>query len=202
VLVAPGTLLSRALPAVSPPRAPSDLLDAVRTGDAEALDRLYALFYDELRAVARRQLARQRATVQTTELVHEAYAKLVGRPLADVHDEAHLLKIVARAMRQVLVDRARKRNADKRGGDHNPTTLSDRHLGVTCRLDDVLTLDAALDRLDRLSPRLRQTVELRFFGGLTEEEAAAVLGCTERTVRRDWTKARLFLHRELFPTFA
>jgi RNA polymerase sigma factor (TIGR02999 family) len=202
VLVAPGTLLSRALPAVSPPRAPSDLLDAVRTGDAEALDRLYALFYDELRAVARRQLARQRATVQTTELVHEAYAKLVGRPLADVHDEAHLLKIVARAMRQVLVDRARKRNADKRGGDHNPSTLSDRHLGVTCRLDDVLTLDAALDRLDRLSPRLRQTVELRFFGGLTEEEAAAVLGCTERTVRRDWTKARLFLNRELFPTFA
>jgi RNA polymerase sigma factor (TIGR02999 family) len=191
-----------ALIALSTPRFPSDLLAAVRTGDAAALDRLYALFYDELRGAARRQLARHPATLQATELVHEAYAKLVGRPLAHVNDEAHLLAIAARAMRQVLVDRARKRNADKRGGDEHPTTLTDRHLGVTCRLDDVLTLDAALDRLDRLNPRLRQIVELRFFGGLTEEETAAVLGCTARTVRRDWTKARLFLHRELLPAAA
>jgi RNA polymerase sigma factor (TIGR02999 family) len=195
-------ILARARPhpsALSPPRAPSDLLDAVRAGDAAALDRLYALFYVELRAAARRQLARQRATVQATELVHEAYAKLAGRPLAHVRDEAHLLAIAAHAMRQVLVDRARARQRGQRGGGHGRTTLTDRHLGVACRLDDVLTLDAALDRLDRLNPRLRQTVELRFFGGLSEEETAAVLGCTVRTVRRDWTKSRLFLHRELFP---
>ncbi|MDX1421418.1 MAG: ECF-type sigma factor [Rubricoccaceae bacterium] len=187
---------------MSPSRAPSELLDAVRAGDAEALDRLYGLFYDELRAAARRQLARHQATLQATELVHEAYAKLVGRPLEDLRDAAHLLAIAARAMRQVLVDRARRRQAEKRGGALERATLTDRHLGVTCPLDDILTLDAALDRLDRLNPRLRQTVELRFFGGLTEEETAAVLGCTARTVRRDWTKARLFLHRELLPAAA
>lgn len=186
--------------ALLPPLPPSlsDLLDAARAGDEAALDRLYSLFYDELRAVARRQLAyRHGVTIQATELVHEAYGKLAGRPLGALHDEAHLLAVAARAMRQVLVDRARRRQADKRGGQDRAVTLTDSHLGVAVALDDVLTLDAALDRLDRLNPRLRQTVELRFFGGLTEEETAAVLGCTERTVRRDWTKARLFLHREL-----
>lgn len=181
------------------PPVPLDLLAAVRAGEAAALDEVYTLLYDALRASARRHLARHRATLQATELVHEAYGKLVGRPLSRVQDEAHFLAIAARAMRQVLVDRARQRQAEKRGGVRNAVTLTDHHLGVACRLDDVLTLDAALDRLDRLNPRLRQTVELRFFGGLTEEETASVLGCTERTVRRDWTKARLFLHHELTP---
>ncbi|MDX1419428.1 MAG: ECF-type sigma factor [Rubricoccaceae bacterium] len=177
-------------------------MDAVRAGDVAALDELYAHLYDALRDAAQRQLAHRHATLQATELVHEAYGKLAGRPLPHLEDEAHLLAVAARAMRQVLVDHARRRLTEKRGGDYAPTTLTNQHLGISCPLDDVLTLDAALDRLDRLNPRLRQTVELRFFGGLTEEETAAVLGCTERTVRRDWTKARLFLHRELVPLAA
>jgi RNA polymerase sigma factor (TIGR02999 family) len=182
---------------VSKPQLSPELLEAVRNGDAAAMDQLYALFYDALRAEARRELARRRATLQATELVHEAYVKLVGRPLNHVQDEAHLLKIAARAMRQVLVDRARRRNAYKRGGEDRAVTLTDSHLGVSVALDDLLTLDEALDRLDRLDPDLHLIVELRFFGGLTEEETAVVLGCSERTVRRDWRDARLFLKREL-----
>jgi RNA polymerase sigma factor (TIGR02999 family) len=175
-----------------------DLLESARLGDAAAMQSLYGLCYDTLRGVARRQLAREAScTLQATELVHEAYAKLTGRPFEFVQDERHFLAIVARAMRQVLVDRARRRVAARRGGDRERTTLQSRHCAAAVDLDDLLTFDSALERLDRLSPRLRQTVELRFFAGLTEDEAARVLGSTARTVRRDWTKARLFLHREL-----
>ena len=176
------------------------LLEAARAGDASALDRLYVLFYDALRGEARQELARRPgATLQATELVHEAYRKFAGGRLPAVADVGHLLAVSARAMRQVLVDRARQRCAEKRGGGAVPATLTGGDCGVTVDLDDMLTLDAALDRLDHISPRLRQVVELRFFAGLTEEEAAAALGCTARTVRRDWTKGRLFLRHALAP---
>ena len=173
------------------------LLQAVREGEPEALDRLIGLVYDELRLLARRQLARERAghTLHATALVHEAYIKMAGSAI-DVSGRAHFLAIAARAMRQILVDHARRRQAQKRGGEWEVTTLTDGARAVEFRPDEMLTLDRALDELDE---RQRQVVEFRFFGGMEESEIASVLGVSERTVRRDWVKARAWLYRSLYP---
>lgn len=177
------------------------LLHQVQAGDREAFDQLLPLVYDELRRVARGQLRRERAghTLFPTALVHEAYLKLADQGQGvDWQGRAHFLAIASRAMRQILVDYARRKGAEKRGGDWQRTTLTQRQLGVEVRLEDFLSLDAALDRLDRLEPRLRQVVEHRFFAGMTEEEVAEVLGVSARTVQRDWLKARAWLHKELY----
>ncbi|MEJ2320245.1 MAG: sigma-70 family RNA polymerase sigma factor [Gemmatimonadales bacterium] len=173
------------------------LLEAVRGGERNALDRLLPIVYEELRVVAGRQLGRERPdhTLHATALVHEAYVKLAGGGV-DAVDRAHFLAIAARAMRQVLVDHARRRMAAKRGGDWAVTTLSDGHNPVDFRPEEMLALDRALERLE---PRQRQVVEYRFFAGMEEAEIAAVLGVSERTVRRDWVKARAWLYRELYP---
>lgn len=173
------------------------LLQAVREGEAGSLDRLVGLVYDELRALARRQLARERAghTLHATALVHEAYMKLAGTPV-DASDRAHFLAIAARVMRQVLVDHARRKQAQKRGGDWEITTLTDGSRSVEFRPEEMLALDRALDELDE---RQRQVVECRFFGGMEESEIATVLAVSERTVRRDWVKARAWLYRSLYP---
>jgi RNA polymerase sigma-70 factor (ECF subfamily) len=171
------------------------LLQSARAGDRTALDRVLPLLYDDLRRLARHQLAREHGsrTIQPTALVHEAYLKLAGSaPRAQ--NRAHMLAIAAHAMRQVLVDHARERRAAKRGPDWVSTTLTD---GVsTTHLDpeSLLALDDALDRLD---PRQRQVVECRFFAGLDDAEIAEALGVTTRTVRRDWVKARAWLNRWL-----
>jgi RNA polymerase sigma factor (TIGR02999 family) len=172
------------------------LLRAARDGEREALDRLVPLVYDELRAVARRQLRRERAdhTLHATALVHEAYARL-ARGTVDAGDRAHFLAIAARAMRQVLIDHARSRNAEKRGGGLDRLTLMDGDHAVELRTDELLALDRALDQLES---RQRQVVEFRFFAGMEEQEIAAVLGVTDRTVRRDWVKARAWLYRSLY----
>ena len=171
------------------------LLRAARDGDRAALDAVVTLLYDDLRTLARRQLARElgERTIQPTTLVHEAFFKLAGG-VPGATDRAHLLAIAARAMRQVLVDDARTRRATKRGRDWHRTTLTDG--AWTTELDpaSLLALDDALDRLD---PRQRQVVECRFYGGLEDEEIAAALGVTTRTVRRDWVKARAWLNRWL-----
>ena len=173
------------------------LLQAVHGGDPDAVDRLMPLVYDALRQLARRALARehQPATLVATDLVHEAYLKLVGSPI-NAADRAHFLAIAARAMRQVLIDHARKRNADKRGGtDHEAVTLTD---GVEARSfdsDELLALDSALDTL---SPRQRQIVELRFFAGLSEAEIAETTGVSVRTVRREWVQARAWLYKAMY----
>ena len=172
------------------------LLRAAREGDASAIDRIVPLVYEDLRRVARRQLGRGFGpqTVRPTELVHEAYIKLsIGGAEAAV-DRAHFLAIAARAMRQVLVDEARHRQAAKRGGGWKRATLSGGHWVADFDLDELLTLNDALDELD---PRQRQVVECRFFGGMEEREIAEALGVTERTVRRDWVKARAWLYRAL-----
>jgi RNA polymerase sigma factor (TIGR02999 family) len=173
------------------------LLDAVRGGERDALDRLLPIVYEELRAVAGRQLGRERPehTLHATALVHETYVKLAGGGV-DAVDRAHFLAIAARAMRQVLVDHARRRMAAKRGGDWAVTTLSDGHNAVDFRPEEMLALDRALERLE---PRQRQVVEYRFFAGMEEAEIGAVLEVSERTVRRDWVKARAWLYRELYP---
>jgi len=171
------------------------LLRAARDGDRAALDAVVTLLYDDLRTLARRQLAREHGerTIQPTTLVHEAFFKLAGG-VPGATDRAHLLAIAARAMRQVLVDDARTRRATKRGRDWHRTTLTDG--AWTTELDpaSLLALDDALERLD---PRQRQVVECRFYGGLEDEEIAAALGVTTRTVRRDWVKARAWLNRWL-----
>jgi RNA polymerase sigma-70 factor, ECF subfamily len=173
------------------------LLYAVRNGEREALDRLLPLVYDDLRRMARGQLAGESAapTLQATALVHEAYLKLAAGGHVDAVDRAHFLAISARAMRQVLVDYARRRRAAKRGGEWHRTTLSDGLASHPLDVEELLALDAALETLE---PRQRQVVECRFFAGMEEEEIATALGVSARTVRREWVKARAWLNRALY----
>ena len=175
------------------------LLEKVRDGDEHAFDLLLAMVYDTLKGIARRQLSRRRrdSALCTTELVHEAYFKLAGQGGDHWQDRVQFCGIAANAMRQVLVDHARHHNAAKRGGGAEPITLTAGHHAVQPNVVDVLALDEALDRLGERSERLRQIVEYIFFGGMTHEEVATVLGVSTRTVERDWLKARMFLHREL-----
>ncbi|MGH7555756.1 MAG: ECF-type sigma factor, partial [Longimicrobiales bacterium] len=154
--------------------------------------------YDELRRIARRELRRERvrSTLQPTGLVHEVYIKLAAGSGIQASDRPHFMAIAARAMRQVLVDHARRRRSNKRGGDWAITTLKDNAQIVELRTDELISLDRALEVLDE---RQRQVVECRFFAGLQEDETAAALGVSVRTVRRDWLRARAWLYRELYP---
>lgn len=171
------------------------LLLAARAGDRAAMDRVVALVYDDLRQLARRQLAREHGAreLQPTTLVHEAYLKL-ARHVPRAVNRGHFLAIAAHAMRQVLVDHARERHAAKRGPEWARTTLTGGDWVIDADAESLLTLDAALDRLD---PRQRQVVECRFFAGMDDAEIAESLGVTTRTVRRDWVKARAWLNRWL-----
>jgi RNA polymerase sigma factor (TIGR02999 family) len=174
------------------------LLDAARDGDRSALDRVLSTLYQELHGMARRQLAGQQYghTLDATALVHEAYLKLVGRGSgnAQFDDRAHFFAYAASAMRSVIVDYARQRLAQKRGGDlHRVTELPENLEGGLSLDEDMLGLDTALNRLSSVDPRLTQVVELRYFAGLSELEIAALLQRSERSVRRDWQKARMFL---------
>jgi RNA polymerase sigma factor (TIGR02999 family) len=154
--------------------------------------------YDELRRIARRQLRRLRPgqTLTTTSLVHEAFVKLVRNPV-DTVDRSHFFALAARAMRQILVDYARRRRSLKHGGDQRPLTLEEGSIPIESMAEEMLAIDRALIRLESLDERLVRVVECRFFGGMTEDETAEALGITARTVRRDWQKARAFLYREL-----
>lgn len=171
------------------------LLDAARDGDRVALDRVLSTLYQELHAMARRQLAGQHGhTLDATALVHEAYLKLIGRREAQFDDRAHFFAYAASAMRSVVVDYARQRLAQKRGGDlHRVTDLPEDVEGGLRLDEDMLGLDTALTRLGAVDERLAQVVELRYFAGLSELEIAALLKRSERSIRRDWQKARLFL---------
>ncbi len=181
------------------------LLAAARQGDASAMDRLMAVIYDELRAVARRQLRRRRPgqTLDSTALVHEAWLKLGGQAGGGAwQDRAHFLSVAGVAMRHILVDAARRRAASKRGGEDLRVTFDELRPARDAPEADafaveVLDLDRALTALAALDERLGRLVELRFFAGLTEDEAAEALGTSGRTVRRDWRKARAFLSRFL-----
>ena len=179
--------------------ARSDVLTELRSGRHGALDQLIPLVYNELRAIAHRQLAlRARgSTLSTTALVHETYLKLVDQSRADWRDRAHFLAVASIAMRHVLVDRAKARATLKRGGERRRITLDDSHIAVDDQPDALLQLDGAMNRLAELQPRLARVVECRFFGGLTEDEIAEALGVTVRTVQRDLAKARMLLQREL-----
>jgi RNA polymerase sigma factor (TIGR02999 family) len=175
------------------------LLLAWSDGDEAALERLMPLVYAELRRVARRYMGRERTghTLQTTALINEAYLRLVDTRGIRWQNRAHFFAVSARAMRRVLVDFARARHNLKRGGGAHPVSLEEAVVPAAERSADLLALDEALERLAALSPRQGQVVELRYFGGLTEEEAAKVLRVSSRTVRHDWRLARAWLYREL-----
>ena len=174
------------------------LLRAARAGDGNALEQVLPLVYEELRRLARRHLRSEADghTLHATELVHETYLKLLGGTPPDAENRPHLLAMASRAMRQLLVDHARGRKAQKRGGDWVRTTLGDGALVLDTTPEELLALDEALQELD---PRQREVVECRFFGGMEESEIAVVLGVSERTVRRDWVKARAWLYTRLYP---
>lgn len=175
------------------------LIAALRGGDAESLDRLFALLYADLRSRAHWQLESGGggATLNTTALVHEAYLKLAGAAELDVADRSHFFRLAARAMRQVIVDRARRRLAEKRGGAARRVDLDPEALAVDESAADFLALDQALTRLESHDGELARIVDLRFFGGLSVEETARLLEMSERTVKRRWRTARAILHREL-----
>ncbi len=176
----------------------TQLLAAWQGGDGAALDRLVPLIYEQLRFLARRQQAKGASdTLQTTAVVHEAYLKLAGSEGQDFVDRGHFYAVASRAMRQVLVDHARRKSAQKRGGDRARIEPTEGSFAVEDRAEQVLAVDEALTRLDRLDPRLARIVEMRFFTGLSVEETAGVVGTSASTVKRDWKKARAFLYREL-----
>ena len=174
------------------------LLHRWREGDRDALDQLTPLLYDELRRLASGQLSRERPnhTLQATDVVHEAFVRLVD---ADVpwQDRAHFLAVAAQTMRRLLVDHARARGRRKRGGDLVRVTLQPRDAVADPAGDEILTLDSALSDLARRDPRAASAVELHHFGGLTYDEAALVLGVSPATVKRDLRVARAWLAREM-----
>ena len=163
------------------------------------LDEIVPLVYEQLRSLAHARLARRgpAPSLDTTGLVHEAYVKLAGSTQLGWRDREHFLAMASRVMRQVLVDRARSRGALKRGGERRRTTLTGQTIPVDDQARALLELEDALQQLATVSPRLVQVVECRFFGGMSEVEIAAALGVTDRTVRRDWDKARLLLRSAL-----
>jgi RNA polymerase sigma factor (TIGR02999 family) len=175
------------------------ILTVLRSGSRESLDRLVPSLYEELRAIAHRRIAREPngGTLETTGLVHEVYLKLLDQSGTGVHDRAHFLALASLAMRHVLVDRAKARGRLKRGGATGWVTFDDDRIAVDDQPEALLQLDDALSWLASLEPRLARVVECRFFGGLAEAEIAEALGVTERTVQRDWAKARMLLRRAL-----
>jgi RNA polymerase sigma factor (TIGR02999 family) len=177
------------------------LLLELRGGDESVVDALFSLLYDDLRAIAHRQLGQERPghTLSTTALVHEAYERLVDQTRTEWEDRAHFCAVAARAMRRILVDYARRRHALKRGEGQRPLPLDEGRITVEEQAELLLSLDQALDRLGALSERFCRVVEMRFFGGMTEEETARALDVSVRTVRRDWVKAKAWLYKELYP---
>lgn len=171
------------------------LLNSISQGDRHALNRLFPIVYAELRSLAHRQLAHIRPgdTLQTTALVHEAYLKLLGTARPEWHDRRHFFAVASRAMRQITVDYARTQAAQKRGGHAQVLSLDEQQLPVADRPHELVRLDGALTELEALSERPAKIVELRFFGGLSVEETASAMDISERTVKREWQKARAFL---------
>jgi RNA polymerase sigma factor (TIGR02999 family) len=185
-----------------PPGDPTQLLNKAAAGDEQAVSKLMPLVYDELRRLAASYLRRERPgqTLQATALVNEAYIRLIGERAHNWQNRTHFLAIAALSMRQILVERARRRHAAKRGGDPERITLDEQLLPAArggADEVDVLALDAALERLAALDSRQAKVVEMRYFGGLTIEETAAALDISPATVKRHWTLARAWLRREL-----
>ena len=177
----------------------TSLLRSAELGGGEALDDLIPLLYQELKRIAHRQLAREGSgrTLQTTELVHEAYLRLVDQTQVTRRGRAYFFAAAARAMRQVLIGRARRRQAVKRGGGQAAVDLDEGSIAVDAFADGLVDLDAALEELAQMSPRQARVVECRYFGGMSVEQTAEALGISPRTVKYDWALARAWLYNAL-----
>ena len=175
----------------------TQLLDEVRSGDRTAFDRLFSVVYDELHQIAHARLRHHAPseTLNTTALVHETYLKLVDAERATLQDRVHFYALAARAMRFVLVDHARAGSAAKRGGGARPVTLDPGQLAARQRAVDMIELNEALERLAAADERLARLVEYRFFGGMTYEEIGQMTERSAKTAKRDWIRARAWLHR-------
>jgi RNA polymerase sigma factor (TIGR02999 family) len=176
------------------------ILAAIAGGDHQAVDRLLPLVYDELRTLARQKLAREKPdqTLQATALVHEAYLRLVGSDASPAWDtRGHFFAAAAEAMRRILIENARRKRRTKHGGQLRRMDLDVVSLAVDAPHEDVVAISEALDRLAQTDPQAAEFVKLRYFAGLSVDEAAGVLGISPRTAQRDWAYARAWLYREL-----
>ena len=177
----------------------SRLLNNWTNGDQEALNRLMPLVYDELRRLASRHLRHERPghTLQTTALVHEAYLKLIDQKKANWQNRVQFFAAAAKVMRHILVDYARSRKAVKRGGDYCRLSLDEAMISAEDDDPDLLALDEALNELAAIDSQQSRVVELRVFGGLTVDDTAEALGISSRTVKREWSMAKAWLHRQI-----
>ena len=177
----------------------TELLVRARSGDSSALANVFPVIYDELRRLAQQQLQREPDghTLSPTALVHEAYMRLIDYTRVEWAGRAHFLAVASTAMRRVLVDHARGHRSMKRGGAQHRVSIDDVEIGTDDRAELLVAIDEALERLKVIDARQAQVVECRFFGGLTEEETAEALGIGVRTAKRDWAKAKVWLHREI-----
>lgn len=177
----------------------TELLAQIGAGDTAAMDQLMPVVYQQLKDLAAARIANERQghTLSATALVHETYLRMVGSELPDLHDRQHFIAVAAIAMRRVLVDHARAINRGKRGSDYSRTSLSAAGAELGSDPAELLELDAALTRLASLDAQMAQVVELRWFGGMSVEDCAALMGQSERTVARRWVQARAWLLKEL-----
>jgi RNA polymerase sigma factor (TIGR02999 family) len=175
------------------------ILSAIDRGDAQAAEQLLPLVYGELRRLAAQRLSREAPgqTLQATALVHEAYLRLVGATDPGWNGRGHFFAAAAEAMRRLLIERARRARSPRRGGDRDRIELDPADLAESVRSDDLLALDEALDRLTAKDARKAELVKLRYFAGLTMEQAAEALGISPATAHRDWNYARAWLHRSI-----
>ena len=178
----------------------TQILQELRSGGRDALNDLLPLVYDELRRLADSYLSRERAnhTLQPNALVHEAYLRLIGQNEIDWQNRAHFFGVSARLMREILIEYARARNRQKRGGEFKTQIALDDAVGFTDEKElDVIAIDKALVKLEKIDPKQARIVEMKFFGGLTVEEIGEVLDISPATVKREWSTAKLLLHRML-----
>lgn len=178
----------------------TELLVRLKEGEDGVYDKLYPAIYEELRQLAYAHMRRQSPdhTLSKTELVHEVYLKMIDQSQIDFTDKSHFLAIASRCMRQILIDYARKKHAEKRGGkDKDLTYIDELFSSQNQKARELIDIDAALDELEKLNERLCKVVEMRFFGEMTIEATAQALGVSESTVKRDWIKARGWLYKEL-----
>ncbi len=178
----------------------TQLLVRLKSGENEVYEKLYPLIYDELKQLAHRHMKHQRAdhTLSKTELVHEVYLKMVDQTTINFSDKSHFLAISSRCMRQILIDHARKKHAQKRGGKDKDLTYIDEIFSRQKKnAKELIDIDNALNELEQLNERLAKIVEMRFFGEMTIEDTAEALNISKSTVKRDWMKARGWLYKEL-----
>lgn len=177
----------------------TQLLNDVSSGDKEAYNKLYPLVYEKLKRIAQQQLNKEynSRTFSNTGLVHEAYEKLVDQDAVHYNGRTHFYAISARSMRQILVDYARKRTAQKRGGDNHKITLDEERLNLDSHAKTIIEIDYLMDELKSFDERMYHIVELRFFGGLSIDDAADNLGISPSTVNREWIKARGWFYKKI-----